>query len=47
MLALLEQLEHSQWCTPEELKRRQMVQLGSLVRHAVSHVPYYREWTGR
>jgi phenylacetate-CoA ligase len=42
MLALLEQLEHSQWCTPEELKRRQMVQLGSLVRHAASHVPYYR-----
>lgn len=43
MMALLFQLEQSQWLAPEELWNRQRLQLASLLQHAASSVPYYRE----
>jgi phenylacetate-CoA ligase len=46
-LALLHQLERSQWLPPERLRELQARQLGVLLRHAASHVPYYRDkWGG-
>ena len=42
-LALLHQLERSQWLAPERLRERQAEQLDVLLRHARSTVPYYRE----
>ena len=47
-LALLYQLEHSQWLPAEELLGLQFRQINLLLRHAFETVPYYRarrpEW---
>jgi phenylacetate-CoA ligase len=42
MLAILFQLEQSQWWTPERLLARQRDQLALLLAHAGSRVPFYR-----
>ncbi len=39
----LVRLQASQWDTPATIRERQLVQLQSLMRHAVENVPYYRE----
>jgi phenylacetate-CoA ligase len=41
--AVLFQLERSQWWTAEEIQRRQQRQSLQVLRHAVRHVPHYRE----
>jgi phenylacetate-CoA ligase len=41
-LALLFQLEQSQWWPADVLRRHQMAQLGALLAHAAKHVPFYR-----
>ena len=41
--SILLQLEHSQWLPPEEIERRQRVQLRSLLHHAQKTVPHYRK----
>jgi len=47
-VAILHQLEHSQWLAPEELLKQQMLQLDALVRHAWNTVPGYRkDWSDR
>ncbi len=43
LLALLYQLERSQWWSPVQLRRHQFRQLTRLVSHAFNTVPYYRE----
>ena len=43
MLALLFQLEQSQWWRPDQLRDHQFTQLASLVQHALNTVPYYRK----
>lgn len=43
LLAILFQLEQSQWWTPDELLRHQRKQLQALLAHARAHVPFYRE----
>ncbi|MEE8272768.1 MAG: hypothetical protein V3R98_13720, partial [Alphaproteobacteria bacterium] len=43
MLAILFQLEQSQWWPVDELHRRQMQQLGRLLTHALATVPFYRD----
>jgi phenylacetate-CoA ligase len=43
LLAILFQLEQSQWWAPEDLLRRQRDQLQALLSHARVHVPFYRE----
>jgi phenylacetate-CoA ligase len=43
LLAILFQLEQSQWWTPEAIRCRQRDQLEALLQHAVAHVPLYRE----
>ena len=43
LLALLFQLEQSQWWRPDQLRDHQFTQLASLVRHALNTVPYYRK----
>jgi len=43
LLAILFQLEQSQWWTPEQVLRRQRDQLQALLAHARIHVPFYRE----
>ncbi len=43
MLALLWQLDQSQWWPPERLREHQLRQIRALVEHAVVNVPYYRE----
>lgn len=46
-LALLWQLEQTQWLSPEALLERQMQQLAGLLRHAYATVPFYRtHWDG-
>ncbi len=45
-LALLYQLEQSQWWPPEVLRERQFWQLQGLLRHAQRTVPFYRERLG-
>lgn len=42
MLALLFQLEQSQWLAPAEIWSRQRRQLAALLEHARMHVPFYR-----
>ena len=42
LLALLYQLEQSQWWSPEQLLRQQLSQLRSLLNHAAAEVPFYR-----
>jgi len=36
------ELDRSQWLQPEDLERRQLAQLRTLLSHAAAHVPYYR-----
>ena len=43
VLALLYQLEQSQWWPPERLLEHQFLQLGELTRHAFETVPFYRQ----
>lgn len=45
-LALLFQLEQSQWLPAEEIAARQFGQLRSLLSHAARRVPYYRRMLG-
>lgn len=45
-LALLFQLEQSQWLSAESLRERQMRQLEILLRHAHASVPWFRESWG-
>ena len=42
-LAVLFQLQHSQWWPLEKIRQHQFVQINTLLRHCVQHVPYYRE----
>jgi phenylacetate-CoA ligase len=42
-LALLFELEQSQWWPQEKLRLHQFKQLDTLLKHCVKHVPYYRE----
>ncbi len=42
-LAMIYQLEQSQWWTPQALQRAQFEQLKNLLPYAVAHVPYYRQ----
>lgn len=42
LLALLYQLEQSQWWSPEQLRLHQFSQLAHVVQHALNTVPYYR-----
>lgn len=42
-LALLQQLEESQWWQPDMLRAHQFGQLTILLRHAMASVPYYAE----
>jgi phenylacetate-CoA ligase len=37
------ELERTQWLDPAEIERRQLLQLRSLLAHAITQVPYYRE----
>lgn len=46
LLALLAQLEQTQWWSAERLAERQRAQLAALLRHACEHTPYYRERLG-
>ncbi len=43
LLALMYQLEQSQWWPPERLLEHQFLQLGNVVRHAFETVPFYRQ----
>ncbi len=43
MLAILFQLDLSQWWTTEELRQKQAQQLGRLLAHALVTVPFYRD----
>lgn len=43
LLAILFQLEHSQWWPAEQIKERQFGQLQRLLAHARRSVPFYRE----
>ena len=46
-LALLQQLEHTQWVPPQRLQDLQLRQLELLLRHAAATVPFYRKrWRG-
>ena len=46
-LALLFQLERTQWLSPARLRELQLRQVGVALRHAWATVPYYRErWRG-
>src|SRR5215210_6595951 len=47
LLAILFQLEQTQWCAPDELLQRQHRQLEALFNHARTHVPFYRERLGQ
>jgi phenylacetate-CoA ligase len=47
-LALLYQLDRSQWLAPDALVAQQLRQLDAVLRQAHATVPYYRErWSGR
>ena len=43
LAAMLDQLEASQWWSPEELLGQQLHQAAALLAHAHRHVPFYRE----
>jgi phenylacetate-CoA ligase len=43
LLALLYQLERTEWWSPERLRRRQLQQFDTLVRYATTHSDWYRE----
>ena len=40
--SLLQQIEASQWWSPEDLRRHQLLQIQRLLAHARAHVPFYR-----
>lgn len=42
-LAALFQLEQSQWWSAQKLREHQFIQINTLLKHCVLHVPYYRE----
>ena len=42
VLALLHQLQQTEWWTPEELRRHQFAQAERLIAHAFDTVPFYR-----
>ncbi len=42
-IALLQQLEQSQWWTPAEMFAQQLRQAGALLHHAYAQVPFYRD----
>ena len=42
LLALLYQMEQSQWWSPGQLRRHQFRQLAPLIQYAFNNVPYYR-----
>ena len=43
LLGVLYQLEHTQWCSPNELAAHQARQLRVVAQHAYATVPFYRE----
>lgn len=43
----LHRLRRAQWLPRPELERQALAELRSLLRHAMAHVPYYRELLGR
>src|SRR5215210_4427186 len=43
LLAILFQLEQSQWWAPDQILLHQRDQLQALLQHARTHVPLYRE----
>lgn len=43
VMAILFQLERSQWWTPEDLHAHQFRQLDAVLRHAQKNVPFYRQ----
>jgi phenylacetate-CoA ligase len=45
-LAALFQLEQSQWWSAEKLRKHQLTQVNTLVRHCLKQVPYYQETLG-
>lgn len=47
LLAMLSQLEESQWWRPEELMQRQLWQFGLLARHASQQSSFFRERFGK
>lgn len=46
LLALLYQLDRTQWWTPEQLRESQFRQLALLLKHACESVPFYRDRLG-
>lgn len=46
LLALLYQLEQSEWLSPAEVFEEQARQAYRLVAHAIAHIPYYRQRYG-
>ncbi len=46
VLALVQQLEHTQWWTPDRLQAMQCWQLARLARHTRENVPFYRDRLG-
>lgn len=46
-LALLHELEASQWCSPAALGQLRLERLRKLLAHAARHVPYYRDLFAR
>ncbi len=40
--AALDSMQTAQWLTPDELRERSRVRLARLLRHATTHVPFYR-----
>lgn len=47
LLAMLSQLEESQWWQPHELLQRQLRQFGLLARHASQQSPFFRDRFGK
>jgi len=43
LLALLHQLDQSQWWSPDKLRRAQFIQVLNLLHHARKTVPYYKD----
>jgi len=46
-LATLFQLEQSQWWSEEKIREHQFIQINTLLRHCVAHVPYYQQMLGK
>ncbi|MGH6959052.1 MAG: hypothetical protein ACREE7_01065, partial [Dongiaceae bacterium] len=43
VLAVIQQLEESQWWSPQDLLEHQMWQLEAVLAHAAAHCPFHRE----